>query len=71
MKPSPALLKRSRSRLPYTTKEVGSGYYKGTGTGSLGAHTKYGGYLIDYRKTRAYVPPEGFTRNGLKGFHVS
>lgn len=71
MKPSPALLKRSRTRLPYNTKDVGSGFYKGTGTGSLGAHTIYGGYLIDYRKVREYVPPESFTRDGLKDFHVS
>lgn len=52
-KPSPVL----SARLRLTTKQVNGGYYKGTRTGSMGAHTEYGGYIIDYRKTRHYNMP--------------
>ncbi|KAL2115934.1 hypothetical protein VTJ04DRAFT_10189 [Mycothermus thermophilus] len=49
-------------RLRLTTKDVNKGYYKGTGTGSMGRHTKHGGYIIDWNKVRTYVCPplEGF-----------
>ena len=57
MKPTAALSGRLR-RLPLTTKQVGGGYYKGTGTGSMGRHTKHGGYVIEWRKVRTYVVPE-------------
>jgi len=40
-----------------TTKDVNKGYYKGTGTGSMGWHTKFGGYKIDLAKVRTYVVP--------------
>jgi hypothetical protein len=33
------------------------GFYKGTGTGSTGSHTKHGGYVIDWEKVRTYVVP--------------
>lgn len=58
-KPSPVL----SARLRLTTKQVNGGYYKGTRTGSMGAHTEYGNYIIDYRKTRHYNMPnlEKFT----------
>jgi large subunit ribosomal protein L41 len=52
-KPSPVL----SARLRLTTKQVNGGYYKGNRTGSMGAHTEYGGYIIDYRKTRHYKMP--------------
>jgi large subunit ribosomal protein L41 len=52
-KPSPVL----SARLRLTTKQVNGGYYKGNRTGSMGAHTEYGGYIIDYRKTRHYNMP--------------
>jgi hypothetical protein len=42
------------------------GYYKGTGTGSTGRHTKHGGYVIEWAKVRTYVVPDG-----LKDFAVS
>jgi large subunit ribosomal protein L41 len=52
-------------RLRFTTKEVGRGFYRGTRTGAMGSHTEYGGYIIDWRKTRHYVVPD------LKDFNVS
>lgn len=52
-------------RLRLTTKDVNKGYYKGTGTGSMGRHTKHGGYIIDWNKVRTYVCPP------LEGFKVS
>ena len=60
VRPTPAL----RARLRLTTKQVNGGYYKGTRTGSMGAHTQYGGYIIDYRKVRHYNCPD------LTGFNV-
>ncbi|KAL8671845.1 MAG: hypothetical protein Q9168_003661 [Polycauliona sp. 1 TL-2023] len=56
MQPTAPLLRRLR-RLALTTKQVNGGYYKGTGSGSMGRHTKHGGYIIDYRKVRTYVVP--------------
>jgi large subunit ribosomal protein L41 len=56
MKPTQILAKRIR-RLALTTKMTNKGYYKGTGTGSTGSHTKHGGYLIEWEKVRTYVVP--------------
>ena len=64
MRPSPVLLSRHR-RLPLTTKQVSNGFYKGTGSGAMGRHTKHGGYVIEWHKVRNYVVPEG-----LKDFKV-
>lgn len=61
VKPSPQL----QARMRFTTKQVAGGFYRGTRTGAMGAHTRYGGYIIDYRKTRHYAAPD------LKGFKVS
>ncbi|KAI2626949.1 hypothetical protein GGS26DRAFT_146116 [Hypomontagnella submonticulosa] len=49
MQPTQALLKRFR-KLPLTTKDIKKGFYKGTRTGSMGRHTKFGGYIIDWNK---------------------
>ncbi|EWC45804.1 hypothetical protein DRE_05141 [Drechslerella stenobrocha 248] len=46
-------------RLKLTTKQVNGGYYKGTGSGAMGRHTKYGGYILDPSKMRNYVVPDG------------
>lgn len=54
-----APLFRRLRRLALTTKMVNGGYYKGTGSGSMGEHTKHGGYNINYAKVRTYVVPEG------------
>ena len=64
MKPTQTLFKRI-ARLRLTTKQTNKGYYKGTGTGSTGTHTKHGGYVIDWDKVRTYVVPEN-----LKDFKV-
>ncbi|EGS19894.1 mitochondrial 54S ribosomal protein mL41 [Thermochaetoides thermophila DSM 1495] len=62
MKPSPILQVLRYRNLRLTTKDVGKGYYKGTRTGSMGRHTKYGGYVIEWHKVRTYVCPslDGF-----------
>ncbi|KIW58622.1 hypothetical protein PV05_03123 [Exophiala xenobiotica] len=52
--PSPQLC----ARLRFTTKQVGRGFYRGNRTGSKGAHTPAGGYIIDWRKTTHYNVPE-------------
>jgi large subunit ribosomal protein L41 len=44
--------------LKLTTKDVGRGFYKGNRTGSMGRHTKYGGYVIEWSKVRTYVVPK-------------
>lgn len=66
MQPTAPLCRRLR-RLALTTKMVNNGYYKGTGSGSMGRHTKHGGYVIDLRKVRTYVVPEGL-QNFKVGF---
>ncbi|KAI9811236.1 MAG: hypothetical protein M1827_005568 [Pycnora praestabilis] len=64
-KPTQPLLRRVR-RLALTTKMVNGGFYKGTGTGSTGRHTKHGGFVIEWNKVRTYVVPQG-----LKDFQLS
>ena len=54
MKASPA----RGARLRFTTKDVGRGFYRGNRTGSMGAHTEYGRYMIDWRKTVHYNVPD-------------
>ena len=44
-------------RLRLTTKDVNKGYYKGTGTGTVGRHTKWGGFKIEWERVRTYVVP--------------
>ncbi|KAJ9614232.1 60S ribosomal protein L27, mitochondrial [Cladophialophora chaetospira] len=61
VKPSPALFGRMR----FTTKQVGRGFYRGNRTGSMGAHTEYGKYMIDWRKTKYFNVPD------LKDFALS
>ncbi|KAI4207157.1 MAG: hypothetical protein LQ346_000735 [Caloplaca aetnensis] len=67
MRPTAPLLRRIR-RLALTTKMVNGGYYKGTGSGSMGEHTKHGGYHIKYEKVRTYVVPEGLRNFKLTPF---
>ncbi len=64
MKPTQILQALRYRRLRLTTKDVNKGFYKGTRTGSMGRHTKYGGYIIEWSKVRTYVCPD------LKGFKV-
>lgn len=58
MRPTQALSVGKYRNLPLTTKDVNKGFYKGTRTGSMGRHTKWGGYLIDWAKVRTYVVPQ-------------
>jgi hypothetical protein len=64
MQPTRVLQALRYRRLRLTTKDVNKGYYKGTRTGSMGRHTKHGGYIIDWNKVRTYVCPS------LEGFKV-
>ncbi|PFH59553.1 hypothetical protein XA68_12185 [Ophiocordyceps unilateralis] len=57
MRPTQALSVGRYRHLRLTTKDVGKGYYKGNRTGSMGSHTKWGGYVIDWAKVRTYVVP--------------
>lgn len=56
-KPTQALFKRFR-KLRLTTKDVNKGFYKGTRTGRMGTHDKWGGFTIDYNLVRTYVVPK-------------
>lgn len=57
---------RTFRKLRLTTKDINKGYYKGNRTGSMGRHTRFGGYVIEWHKVRTYVVPEG-----LDAFKVS
>lgn len=57
MQPSP-VLQRAIRRLALTTKQGPHNYYKGNRTGAMGRHTRFGGYIIDWRKVRTYVCPD-------------
>ncbi|PNS16430.1 54S ribosomal protein L27, mitochondrial [Sphaceloma murrayae] len=63
-RPTLSLLnKRATRRLRLTTKTGGKDYYKGTGTGAMGRHTKHGGYKIEWEKVRTYVTPAKLDEN--------
>ncbi|KAJ1800688.1 60S ribosomal protein L27, mitochondrial [Coemansia sp. RSA 2399] len=40
------------------TSKKGHNFYKGNRTGSMGRHTKHGGYVVDLDKVRTYVVPD-------------
>ncbi|KAL2890033.1 50S ribosomal protein YmL27 [Ceratocystis lukuohia] len=52
-------------KLRLTVKDVNKGFYKGNRTGSMGRHTKYGGYIIEWEKVRTYAVPD------LRGFKLT
>lgn len=58
MRPTQALSVGRYRHLRLTTKDVGRGYYKGNRTGSMGRHTQYGGYVIEWDKVRTYAVPQ-------------
>lgn len=62
---SPQQWKGAARFLKLTTKMANKGFYKGTGSGSTGRHTKHGGYVIEWEKVRTYVVPKN-----LKDFNV-
>ena len=65
--PTTPLLGGRLRRLPLTTKVAGRGFYKGNRVGSMGWHTKYGGYIIDYSKVRSYVVPKNLGECKVSG----
>ncbi|RSL75925.1 hypothetical protein CEP51_010430 [Fusarium floridanum] len=65
MRPTQALSVGRYRHLKLTTKDVGRGFYKGNRTGSMGQHTKYGGYVIEWNKVRTYAVPN------LKDFQLT
>lgn len=54
-------------RLALTTKQTNAGFYKGNRTGTIGWHTKYGGFRIDWLRVRTYVVPEGLDKFDVRG----
>ncbi|KAK0629180.1 mitochondrial ribosomal protein L27-domain-containing protein [Bombardia bombarda] len=62
MQPTRVLQGLRYRKLRLTTKDVNKGFYKGSGTGTVGRHTKHGGFVIEWEKVRSYVCPplEGF-----------
>lgn len=64
MQPTRVLQALRYRRLRLTTKDVNKGFYKGTRTGSMGRHTKHGGFIVEWDKVRTYVCPP------LDGFKV-
>ena len=70
MRATPALLKRTRY-LQLTGKTGPKDYYKGFRSGSMGQHTKKGGYIVDYDKVRHYVVPDGLADFKVIGRHLS
>ncbi|KAK4623753.1 54S ribosomal protein L27, mitochondrial [Fulvia fulva] len=57
MQPTP-ILQRAIRRLALTTKQGPHNYYKGNRVGAMGRHTKWGGYVMDWKKVRTYVCPD-------------
>ncbi|KAL9945942.1 hypothetical protein ACHAQF_005141 [Verticillium nonalfalfae] len=58
MQPTASLRVLGYRHLRLTTKDVNKGFYKGNRTGSMGSHTRYGGYKIDWAKVRTFAVPE-------------
>ncbi|KAG2176805.1 hypothetical protein INT44_007469 [Umbelopsis vinacea] len=46
------------ARREQLTSKRGHNFYKGTGSGAMGRHTKRGGYLVDWKKVRTYIVPD-------------
>lgn len=68
MQPSQRLLTQAYRKIRLTTKDVNKGFYKGTRTGSMGRHTKHGGYIIEFQKVRTYVVPKDLASFKLTPF---
>ena len=68
-KPTPRLLRSPNGlrRMALTTKQTNKGFYKGTGSGSMGWHTKHGGFRLDYSKVRTYVVPKDLDSFEVRG----
>ncbi|TLS24075.1 hypothetical protein PpBr36_08141 [Pyricularia pennisetigena] len=69
MQPTQRLLMKGAFRkFRLTTKDANKGFYKGTGTGSMGRHTKHGGYIVEFDKVRTYVVPKNLDEFKLSPF---
>lgn len=68
---SPQQWKGAARFLKLTTKMANKGFYKGTGTGSTGRHTKHGGYVIEWEKVRTYVVPKNLKDFNVRQFAIS
>ncbi|KAL7899714.1 hypothetical protein HDV63DRAFT_321501 [Trichoderma sp. SZMC 28014] len=68
MRPTQILGVGKYRHLKLTTKDVGRGFYKGNRTGSMGRHTKYGGYIVEWNKVRTYVVPQNLSESKLTPF---
>ncbi|CCG83922.1 protein of unknown function [Taphrina deformans PYCC 5710] len=63
----PSRILQGARRLPLTTKQ-GHNYYRGTRTGSMGRHTKHGGYEVDFARVRTYPRPANLDSCSLMPF---
>lgn len=70
MRPSSSLCRATR-HYQMTGKTGPRGYYKGTRTGSMGSHTKHGGYIVNYDKVRTYVVPDNLDTCKVRSFTSS
>lgn len=73
MRPTAPLRVGAYRHLKLTTKDVNKGFYKGNRTGSMGRHTKYGDYVIEWNKVRTYAVPnlkDFKVRKTTSAFHV-
>ncbi|KAK0385395.1 hypothetical protein NLU13_7871 [Sarocladium strictum] len=68
MRPTQVLSVGRYRHLKLTTKDVNKGFYKGNRTGSMGRHTKYGGYVIEWDKVRTYAVPQNLKEFKLTPF---
>lgn len=66
MRPTQILSVGKYRHLKLTTKDVGRGFYKGNRTGSMGRHTKYGGYIIEWSKVRTYTVPQNLSESKVR-----
>lgn len=41
-----------------TTKQAGHGFYKGNRTGTIGSHTKWATFVINWAKVKTYKMPD-------------
>ncbi len=59
--------RRSMRRI-LTAKNSPKDYYKGTGTGPTGRHTKHGDYIIEPERVRQWVVPTNLDTFSLKPY---
>jgi len=50
------------------SRSKGKNYYKGRRSGSMGFLTKHARFMVDWKKVRTYVVPEGIAESGLQPY---